>query len=183
MPESPPVGAAVGRSPNALEPYTRRALLVFGLFAGTIMWLMATPNAGAIKVGQSLGEVHVELPDGSLWKLEDHRDQVVVLNFWATWCGPCQMEAPVLTRLHRDGVMVMGLATDAMSVTAVAARGHALGFDYPIGKGVPGLLERLDIRTIPTNAVIGRDGKVAFAQSGVVSESVIREAVAEARRR
>ena len=163
--------------------YARRAVLALLVFAGSIMWLIGSHGTGAIHVGEGLGEVRAELADGSTWQLADHRGEVVVLNFWATWCGPCRMEAPVLSRLHHDGITVIGLATDPLPVAIVAAKARALGMDYPVGKGAPGLLERLGISSIPTNAVIGRDGKVVFARTGAVPESTIRDAIAEAQSR
>lgn len=180
MPENPPAGATESLSTSTVHAYVRRALLALVVFAGSIMWLIGSHGTGAIRIGEGLGDVRAELADGSTWQLADHRGEIVVLNFWATWCGPCRMEAPVLSRLHRDGITVLGLATDPLPVATVAAKARALGMDYPVGKGAPGLLERLGISSIPTNAVIGRDGKVVFARTGAVPERVIRRAIADA---
>ena len=56
--------------------------------------------------------------DGGTWRTVDHRGQVVLLNYWATWCGPCWEETPGLVRLSREmgpkGLAVVGVAIDVL---------------------------------------------------------------------
>jgi thiol-disulfide isomerase/thioredoxin len=164
-------------------PHTRRALLLLAALVVAVVWLDSITGKSAIEVGQELGEVRAELVDGSGFRLADHRGEVVVLNFWATWCGPCRREAPALSRLHHQGVRVLGLAVDALPLSTIAQKARGIGIDYPIGQGAPGLTDRLSIQTVPTTCVVGRDGKVAMVEHGVISYDELRDAVAAADKR
>lgn len=165
-----------------IGPQTRRGLLLFASLVAAVLWLDALTNRSKIEVGHELGAVNAELADGTAFRLADHRGQVVVLNFWATWCLPCRKEAPALSRLHHSGVHVLGLAVDALSLRTIGQKAREIGMDYPIGQGASGLTERLGIRIVPTTCVVGRNGKVSMVQSGTVSYDELRDAVAEASR-
>ncbi len=162
--------------------YGRWAWLGFAVFAGAILWLGYSPLGAGIKTGSSLGDVRGEMTDGSTFELEALRGKVVVLNFWATWCGPCRAEGKVLNRLHGEGVEVIGLATDRLPLQTIGDKARALRFSYPVGKPAPGVLQRLGISSVPTTIVIDPKGAVTFAASGVVSEETFREAIADAAR-
>jgi cytochrome c biogenesis protein CcmG/thiol:disulfide interchange protein DsbE len=163
-----------------IGPHTRRALLLLASVAVAVLWLNSITNSSKIKVGHELGEVQVELSDGTRFRLAEHRGEVVVLSFWATWCVPCRHEAPVLSRLHRAGVTVLGLAIDALPLATVGDKARAMGIDYPVGKGAEGLTERLGVHMVPTICVVGRDGKVSMVQSGMTSYDELHAAVTKA---
>jgi cytochrome c biogenesis protein CcmG/thiol:disulfide interchange protein DsbE len=175
------------RQPRALDPtlasHLRRGALLLVVGAGLLTWIGSLQGNRALEAGRELGEVRAELGDGKRFVLADHRGEVVVLSFWATWCIPCRHEAPLLSRLHREGTTVIGLAVDDLPTEAIAAKARELGMSYPVGKGAPGLVERLHIDSVPTTCVIGKDGAVVLAQSGVGPEDELRRAVAGAKRR
>jgi thiol-disulfide isomerase/thioredoxin len=115
-------------------------------------------------------------PGGRAARLRDHRGRIVVLNFWAAWCGPCKKELPLLAGLQRDyearGVLFLGASTDAPERREEAAALLAkTGVDYPI---VFGLAES-DMRSLglgallPATAVFDRDGTRAFRLVGEVT--------------
>lgn len=96
--------------------------------------------------------------------LADYRGQVVLLNLWATWCGPCEWEMPSIERLHRDfaasGLKVVAVAVDDPGfeerVRQFVAR-HGLTFEV-LSEGT-GAIERLyQARGLPATYLIGRDG-------------------------
>jgi len=100
--------------------------------------------------------------------LADYRGQVVVLNLWAIWCGPCIAEIPELVELQRriepDGATVIGLAVDSGSadqVTAFWQRRLELEPSYPLWLGS---MERADAHfqatTVPLTLLIDREGNV-----------------------
>src|SRR5262245_35219116 len=108
-------------------PELRRGLLWVALVAIGLAWALGSRENSNLRPGTRLAGVEARLADGGSFSLAAERGHVVVLNFWATWCGPCRREAPILSRLHRDGVRVVGLAVDALPLATVASKGRAIG--------------------------------------------------------
>lgn len=82
-----------------------------------------------------------EIPtvDGKTFRLSDYKDKVVVLNLWATWCGPCRLEIPHLVELSKEyggkGVEVVGLTTENPEMDAEKVRGFAKEYKIPYRLG------------------------------------------------
>ena len=161
-------------------PEIRRAGLWIALLAVGLLWALGERENPHLRPGTRLTAVEAPLADGSSFSLSQEQGRVVVLNFWATWCGPCRREAPILSQLHHEGVRVVGLAVDALPQPTIGQKGRALGMDYPIGAGPPELVERLAIRSVPTTCVIDKDGTIAFSRSGLVSHDDLTSAIREA---
>ena len=113
--------------------------------------------------------------------LEDYRGQVVVLNFWASWCEPCREESPLLQRWHerleKRGATVLG-------VDALDEIGHArafideYGLTYPMLRDGDGSSrEPFGILGFPETFVIDRDGRIAAVKRGPVDDAFMREQV------
>jgi cytochrome c biogenesis protein CcmG/thiol:disulfide interchange protein DsbE len=158
----------------------RVAQLVLIALALVALAMLGSP--GAPEVGKPLGEVKAELGDGSIFQLDEHRGDVVVVNFWATWCQPCRQEAKVLNRIHAHGVQVVGLAIDGLPMAQLKQKAEAIGIGYPFGNADPALVSRLGLKVIPTTCVIGKDGVVRHARTGVMTEDELSSAVAAAQR-
>ena len=121
--------------------------------------------------------------DGDTIRSADLEGQVVVLNFWATWCGPCRLEMPSLQKLHErraeDGVVVLGLATDVGGEAPVRSFLRERGITYPVGRatleqrrafgGIPG---------IPTTFIVDRAGVVRHKVVGYFTPPALNAAVA-----
>jgi cytochrome c biogenesis protein CcmG/thiol:disulfide interchange protein DsbE len=114
--------------------------------------------------------------------LADYRGQVVVLNYWASWCPPCRDESPLLERWHRRltksdatvlGVDVQDVSSDAREFAA------KYGLTYPMLRDGPGdTRDEFGIVGLPETFVIDRRGRVAAVQRGEVDEEFMREQVA-----
>jgi thiol-disulfide isomerase/thioredoxin len=102
--------------------------------------------------------------------LRSLRGEVVVLNFWASWCGPCRHELPALNALHaeiapRGGqVIAVSIDEDPANV-ATFARVHALTLPI-VPDGPSGLAHELDLQHLPMTLVLDRDGAVALTVDG-----------------
>jgi cytochrome c biogenesis protein CcmG, thiol:disulfide interchange protein DsbE len=114
--------------------------------------------------------------------LEDYRGRVVVLNFWASWCGPCRAESPLLQRWHermeRRDATVLGV--DVLDVTDDArAFIREYGLTYPMLRDREGeTQESFGIALFPETFVIDRQGRIAALRRGPVDERFMREQVA-----
>jgi thiol-disulfide isomerase/thioredoxin len=114
------------------------------------------------------------LPDtnGKQWNLADLRGKVVVLNFWASWCGPCVEELPILNGLADsagDKLVVLGVNYKEPSWTVERfSREHA--FHYPVLLDKTGEhFKRWTNGVMPTTVLIGRDGKPRWRAIGAIS--------------
>jgi len=107
--------------------------------------------------------------------LESFKGKVILLNFWATWCGPCRAEIPSLVELQQqyaDDLVVLGLSVDD---TAEKLLPYAAEFkmNYPVlvGNGREDVQEAFGpLYGIPVTVIIGRDGRIAKKHSGIASK-------------
>lgn len=114
--------------------------------------------------------------DGKTVSLSDYKGKAVLLNFWATWCGPCKLEMPWLIQMQKkyasQGFTVLGISEDDSSTKEVSDFIAKMGVDYPVlmyddqmNRAYGG------IDYLPTSYYIGRDGKVIIEAGGLISES------------
>jgi peroxiredoxin len=159
-------------------------IVLLGLFA--FATYRFAPQLGALTgVGPDLGRAPsyaFTTLDGRTIASDDLRGQVVVLNFWATWCPPCRLEMPSLQSLHEDmglqGVAVLGLATDVGSGKVVRDFVEERGFTYAIGRATAEHRRAFGgIGGIPTTFVIDREGVVRHRVIGYFAPPALRAAV------
>ena len=98
--------------------------------------------------------------------LDDYQGNVILLNFWATWCAPCRAEMPDLAELQKElgaeGLQIIGVAMDQKGKKAVAPYVAREPINYPIVIDADGTLAEQygGVAALPTTLVIGRTGKV-----------------------
>jgi len=108
--------------------------------------------------------------DGSAVTLSEFRGQTVVLNFWATWCGPCRTEIPAFSEFADENpdVVVLGVATDG-DAKSLRRAADELSISYPVLVDSAGISSRLyKVNTIPTTVVIDPEGQVSTIHVGIM---------------
>ena len=144
------------------------------------------PQLGALTgVGPTLGrapELTVATLAGDTLGPDALRGRVVVLNFWATWCGPCRLEMPALQGLHErhpeEDVLVLGLSTDRGNADGIHAFLEERGITYPVGRATTAHRQAFGgIAGIPTTFVIDREGVVRHRVVGYFAPPAMSAAV------
>ena len=144
------------------------ALLVFGLSHRT----RQSGHLVRVESRKVMPGLVMEKLDGGEWRMEDHRGQVVLINYWATWCGPCQMETPGLVSLAGElgpkGLAVVGVSMDEGDRTKVRDFVERFQVNYPVV--FPGAMSQLGLgmEGLPTTILVDRNGRVAKTYVGAV---------------
>jgi peroxiredoxin len=120
--------------------------------------------------------------DGKLVKLADYRGKVVLVNFWATWCGPCQEEIPWFKDFQRDykdrNFTVLGLSVDEDGWKAIKPYLAKNNLNYPVVLA-DDRVQMLygNVENLPTSFVLDQQGRVASHHIGLVSKKTYREEI------
>lgn len=139
-----------------------------------------TPNA-AFPVGGQLPQLTTQLADGSRFSLQDASGQILVLNFWASYCEPCRAEAPLLSDAQAKDVRVVGLSVEPFSSSDVSQHASRIGMRYPVGVADEALLSRFRVQSVPTTYVIDKNGKIVLSRVGAIAKRELEAAIATAR--
>jgi len=170
-------------------PRWRRWLSPWNLiFLAILAWSTPRllPHLGAIvgvESGRGIVPVFAEATlDGDTVSSLSLRGQVVLVNFWATWCGPCRVEMPLLQAMHerhrRSGLVLIGLSVDRGSDGAVRDYVRARGVTYPIAiAGSRAEAAFGGVRGYPTSFLIDRNGVVRHAVVGPIGPASLELAV------
>jgi len=145
-------------------------------FVGIAMiweWVQPKPQLPEIAPAFDLRDL-----DGNSIRLEDLRGGAVVLNFWATWCGPCVREIPEFSRyaIENPDVTVLGMAMENDEGLLRRAR-KKLGIYYPIVPADSATIDAYDISTLPTTVVVDEEGRVSSVHVGAMSGRQLKKAV------
>ena len=122
-------------------------------------------------------DLHQPAPDftlptlaGDNLRLQEYRGKVVLINFWASWCGPCRQEMPILDRVHKRyeaaGFSVLGVNVEGEESKArqIAER---LGVNFPLlfDKGQQ-VSDEYDLKSMPYTVLVDRDGQIQYIHQG-----------------
>ncbi len=147
----------------------RSATAALLLTAATAAFTASPAAARPPRVGEVAPDFDLTLIDGSHVRLSDLRGQVVVLNFWATWCVPCRTELPALDRYYRlrrtAGLRVFAITTEG-SLPVTQLRGLFNAMAIPAVRRLRGPYEVLG--GVPTNYVIDRAGRIRHAEAAAL---------------
>ena len=145
--------------------------------------LFATPDDGVrlrfVDAPASVPDVTMETLDGRSISMADQQGKVVLVNFWATWCGPCREEIPFLVRLaerYPDHLTVIGVSEDHGSPDAVAAFAEQYGVNYPIVMSTPEIKRAFPgVFALPTSFVVDPEGRIMESHVGLISPVILEQ--------
>ncbi len=162
-----------------LQPLLVKPLGVFLIaFLAATSSLVSLSLAKGKSPSQALYERMIDGLDGRPHSLKDWQGKVIIANFWASWCGPCQYEIPRFIKWQKQfadrGLQVVGIGLDDAKKLKNVKR--SLDIDYPLlvmslDKGRP-ILDKLGNREmiIPYTIIFDKDGSVAYRHKGLISQ-------------
>jgi peroxiredoxin len=122
--------------------------------------------------------------DGDELALADAAGDVVVLNFWATWCGPCKAEIPELSEYAADHpeLRLWGISGDErLSTESLRRAAERLQISYPVLHDRAGeVFAQYGVDTLPTTMVVNRSGEIVAIRVGMVNRDLLDRLVAKA---
>jgi thiol-disulfide isomerase/thioredoxin len=121
-----------------------------------------------LAVGEKAPDWELQDPQGKTHKLSDYAGRVVVMDFWATWCGPCQMAMPGVQAVHEQfkGKPVAVFGLNCWESADPAALMKEKGYTYGLLLKADAVAKDYGVSGIPTFYVVGRDGRIAHVSVG-----------------
>ena len=122
--------------------------------------------------------------NGHTVRLSDYKGKVILLDFWATWCGPCKIEIPWFKDFEREnkdkGFAVLGVAMDQDGWDVVKPFAHQLSINYRIVMGDDSIAELYGgVEALPTTFLIDREGRIASVHVGLTSKRDFEDGIKE----
>ena len=138
-----------------------------------------------LKQSSPAPDFSLESLDGKTTRLSDFRGKAVLLNFWATWCGPCKIEMPWFVDFQKQygtqGLQIVGVAMDDASKEDIGKFAKDMGVNYPILIGKEAVGDQYGgVPALPETFLIARDGKIVDKIIGLRGKAEIEDAIKEA---
>jgi thiol-disulfide isomerase/thioredoxin len=185
---------AVPPAQPAVEPSRRNplALVVVAIVAAGMLYfgLHAARSSGTTHpLGMAYGtpapDFKLESLDGRTVSLSEFKGKAVLVNFWATWCGPCKIETPWLVELQNQygaqGLQIVGVAMDDSGKDEIAKFAKDMGVNYPVLLGKEAVGDAYGgVPALPESFFVSRDGKIVDKIMGLQGKSEIEDAVKKA---
>ncbi len=181
----PPVSAQPPAQPKGRNPM---ALVVVAVVAAGMLYFgfhtarrSGTDHApGVLGYGTPAPNFTLQTLDGKDVSLTDFRGKAVLVNFWATWCGPCKIETPWLVELQNEygsqGLQVVGVAMDDSGKDEIAKFAKDMGVNYPVLIGKESVGDAYGgVPALPESFFVGRDGKIVDRILGLKGRGEIED--------
>jgi cytochrome c biogenesis protein CcmG/thiol:disulfide interchange protein DsbE len=159
-PAAPPPSASSSASDRAASPVERA-------------------SSSALGTDEPAPDFELDRMNGDTFHLDAHRGEVVVINFWATWCPPCREEIPGFVKLQKeygdDGLTIVGVSMDDGGFSTVRPFADKMDINYPLVMD-DGKVGRAygPVRALPSTFVVGPDGMIRHVRSGYLPEAQLR---------
>jgi peroxiredoxin len=166
--------------------FTMNMRIAFIALSALVAGCSSSPKA-APKVAEHLDRkvaANFSLVDsnGAQVKLADYKGKVVLLNFWATWCGPCKVEIPwfmEFNKTYKDkGLAVLGVSMDDDGWKSVKPYLAEKKMDYTVVVGNDQVAQSFGgVDSLPTTFLIDRDGRIAFSHMGLAGKDTYEKEI------
>jgi thiol-disulfide isomerase/thioredoxin len=178
----PPLVERRGRNPLVLVVL---AVVISGMLYFGFHQARRTAGGRPIAGAKIAPDFTLESLDGTNVKLSDLRGKAVLLNFWATWCGPCKIEMPWFVELQNEygsqGLQIVGVAMDDSGKDEIAKFAKEMGVNYPVLLGKEAVGDEYGgVPALPESFFISRDGKIVDKIIGLRGKADIEESVRKA---
>jgi thiol-disulfide isomerase/thioredoxin len=170
-----------GETGAILDAAQKRALADFPSGVGrgypAAQLIADTDKDAGLQPGATAPDFAMILDDGSHLTLSDLRGRPVVINFWATWCGPCRLEMPELMRAAAEDPDLVMLAVNVQeSQETVAPFANDFAMITPVVLDLDGSIQTLyGVRGLPTTYFIDKSGRIGAAYPGILTPAVLQE--------
>ncbi len=134
-----------------------------------------------LQEGQFAPNFHLVLEDGRHLSLQSLRGQPVLLNFWATWCGPCRLEMPEIVSVATANAELVVLAINVQeTIDQIQPFAEEFQMTLLVVRDTDGALRnRYEVRGMPTSVFIDREGKISTIWTGILTGKVLEDLLSE----
>jgi peroxiredoxin len=149
--------------------------ITWGLLGLLFMFAFLRPPPGGLQLDILAPQFSAKLQNETEFRLEDHRGQVVVLDFWATWCPPCRRSLPALSKLvdlyKTDTEVWIGTVnSERISKASLKKWMKKMRVEFPVIRDQTNVISRLyNVSSLPTLIIINKQGKIHQVQVGLTS--------------
>lgn len=182
-PQSPAPPQRRNPMPLVVVAVVAAGMLYFGFHIARRSGMDHAP--GVLGYGTPAPNFTLQTLDGKDISLADFRGKAVLVNFWATWCGPCKIETPWLVELQNQygsqGLQVVGVAMDDSGKDEIAKFAKDMGVNYPVLMGKEAVGDAYGgVPALPESFFVGRDGKIVDRIIGLKGRGEIEDSVKKA---
>ncbi len=152
------------------------------LISGLVVGCSSAPKAQQHLDRKPAANFTLADASGAKVALADYKGKVVLLNFWATWCGPCKVEIPWFVEFNKTykdrGLAVVGVSLDDDGWKSVKPYLAEKKIDYTVVVGNDAVSKSFgDVDSLPTTFIIDQDGRIAFTHTGLVSKDTYEKEI------